>query len=208
LVERGFFNENCAWFICPLLNPCGLIRGTRENHEARDLNRDYRSPQTDEVRAHVAWLRRQPPFDLTLSLHEDWESKGFYLYEFNPDQSPSLAKSIIEAVAMVCTINLSKTIDGHPASAGIVKPASDPAKRERWSESMYLRTHHSRLCYTLETPSTRLLRQRIASHMTAVTTAIGCFLHRSPPKFSRIVESGAGCAPWLRYEQKNRNSHE
>jgi predicted deacylase len=77
LLEQGFCDGSCAWFLCPLLNPGGLARGTRENPEGRDLNRDYRSLLTAKARAHAAWLGRQPAFDLTLCLHEDWEAQGF-----------------------------------------------------------------------------------------------------------------------------------
>ena len=51
-----------------------------------------------EIRAHAAWLRNQPNFDVTLCIHEDWESKGFYLYELNPTGRPTLADAMIAAV--------------------------------------------------------------------------------------------------------------
>jgi protein MpaA len=86
LIERGLFDARAVWFICPLLNPAGLARGTRENTDGLDLNRDYRSMASAEIRAHVAWLQRQPRFDLAVLVHEDWEAKGFYLYEVNRTQ--------------------------------------------------------------------------------------------------------------------------
>ena len=175
LLEHGLFGGDCGWFVCPVLNPGGLARGTRENPDGRDLNRDYRSRSSAEVRAHVAWLDRQPAFDLTLCLHEDWETPGFYLYELNPDHRPSLAEPIVEAVRGVCPIDRSPTIDGRPASGGIIRPDGDPAKRERWPEAIYLRAHHTRLGYTLETPSSRPLAQRIAAHRAAVTAALDRF---------------------------------
>ncbi len=53
----------------------------------------YKDRQSAETRAHIAWLQRQPNFTVCLSVHEDWESIGYYLYELNPDQRPSLAES-------------------------------------------------------------------------------------------------------------------
>ncbi|HUJ42607.1 MAG TPA: M14 family metallocarboxypeptidase [Opitutaceae bacterium] len=182
LLQQRFFDERCEWFLCPLLNPTGMAAGTRENHERRDLNRGYRSLQATEVRAHVAWLERQPPFDLTLCLHEDWESSGFYLYELNPDRRPSLAEPMIAAVSRVCPLELSATIDRRPAQGGIIRPEDDPAKRELWPEAIYLRAHHTRLSYTLETPSSRPLPQRILAQVIAVTTAVACFLPTAPPR--------------------------
>jgi protein MpaA len=180
LLRQGFCDERGGWFICPLLNPTGMVAGTRESHEGRDLNRDYRSLQTAEIKAHVDWLRRQPPFDLTLCLHEDWESAGFYLYELNPDHRPSLAEPIVEAVSKVCPLDLSATIDGRPARGGIIRPDDDPAKRELWPEAIYLRAHHTRLSYTLETPSANPMPQRILAHVTAVNAAVVRFLQQPP----------------------------
>ena len=173
LLETGFFDPRAAWFLCPLLNPGGLIRGTREDPAGRDLNRDYRAPQSPEVRAHVAWLQRQPGFDLTLSLHEDWEAQGFYLYELNPDGRASLADAMIAAVRRVCPIETAPEIDGRPAAApGIIRPDPDPAKRELWPEAIYLHAHHTRLGYTLESPSVLPLAQRLAAQAAAVTAAL------------------------------------
>ncbi len=181
LLEHGVFDDACAWFICPVLNPGGLARGRRENPAGHDLNRDYRSRATAEVRAHVAWLQRQPAFDLTLCLHEDWEARGFYLYELNPDRRPSLADAIIAAVRPIGPIDLSTIIDGRPAQGGIIRPDGDPAKRDQWPEAIYLRAHHTRLSYTLETPSSRPLGERVAAHRAAVAAAREELLRDLPP---------------------------
>jgi protein MpaA len=175
LLERGFFDARAVWFICPLLNPAGLARGTRENAGGLDLNRDYRSPASAEVRAHVAWLQSQPRFDLALIVHEDWEAKGFYLYELNRSQRPSLAEPILEAVRAVCPIEQAEQIDGRPARGGIIRPEGDPAKRDLWPESIYLHVHHTTLSYGLETPSALPLEQRIAALGTAIETAVKKF---------------------------------
>ena len=173
LIERGVFDDRAVWFVCPLLNPTGFIRQTRENTEGVDLNRDYRAQRSLEVEAHVRWLKRQPNFDLALCLHEDWEAKGFYLYELNPLQRPSLASKLITAVLNVCPIELAATVDGRPvAEVGILRPDIDPKLRDTWPESIYLNAHHTRLGYTLETPSSLPLAQRIAAHCAAVETAI------------------------------------
>lgn len=171
LLEAGFFDRSAVWFLCPLLNPTGLARGTRENAAGVDLNRDYRGPKTPEISSHVRWLAQQPDFDLTLCLHEDWETSGFYLYELN-GHGPSFAEAIVRAVSAVCPIELSELIDGRPGKDGIIRPIEDPAKRELWPEAIYLRAHHSDRGYTTETPSARPLEQRVAAQCIAVETAV------------------------------------
>ena len=172
MIEAGVFDRRATWFICPLLNPAGLARGFRENAGGLDLNRDYKDLQSPEISAHVRWLQRQPNVTVTLSVHEDWESVGYYLYELNPDQRPSLAEPMIEAVKAVCPIDHSPLIDGRESRGGILRPVSDPLLREKWPESIYLRAYHTPLTYTIESPSAFPLEQRIAAHRTALETAI------------------------------------
>ncbi|MFM1851550.1 MAG: hypothetical protein RIS54_1234 [Verrucomicrobiota bacterium] len=173
LMRAGFFDDRATWFVCPVLNPVGLERGTRENGEPRDLNRDYRHCLSHEVRAHTAWLQRQPLFDLTLCLHEDWESHGFYLYELNPTARPKLADAMIAAVRALMPIEVAEVIDGRPADApGIIRPVADPLLRDQWPEAIYLRNAHTTLSYTLETPSALPLGIRVAAQQAAVQIAI------------------------------------
>ncbi|MDR1817187.1 MAG: M14 family metallocarboxypeptidase [Puniceicoccales bacterium] len=82
LMSKRWFDLGLAWHILPLLNPTGTAANTRENAAGIDLNRDYRDARAPETRAHIEWLRRNGRrYDASLSLHEDWEAKGFYLYE-------------------------------------------------------------------------------------------------------------------------------
>ncbi|MBC7369754.1 MAG: M14 family metallocarboxypeptidase [Undibacterium sp.] len=173
MLEAGVFDDRAVWFLCPLLNPTGLTRGTRENTSGLDLNRDYLDRRAPETRAHAAWLERQPPFDLTLCVHEDWESTGYYLYELNPNNRPSFAEPMLAAVRMCCPIDEATTIDGRViAATGIIRPIDDPLMRETWPEAIYLRAHHTTLSYTLESPSAFPLAQRIAAQRAAIETAI------------------------------------
>jgi protein MpaA len=172
LLEAGSFDERANWFICPLLNPAGFLTGVRENAGGLDLNRDYRNPESAEVAAHIAWLQRQPNFDLTLCVHEDWEATGYYLYEQNPLGRRSLAEPMLASVARVCPIDPSPLIDGREASGGIIRPVIDPWERPQWPEAIYLRVHHTRLGYTIESPSALPLAQRVAAHRAAIETAL------------------------------------
>lgn len=177
LAVRQLMQEN-QWpagidlWVCPCLNPTGFPLNRRENASGNDLNRDYRHFETDEVRAHVAWLRRQPSFDLTLCLHEDWEAHGFYLYELNPDRRPSLAAKIIEQVAVVCPIDLSLLIENRQAYGGIINPDLNPNSRPLWPEAFYLIQNKTRLSYTLEAPSDFPLKTRVKALATAVQTIL------------------------------------
>lgn len=177
LMEEGFFDTRATWFICPLLNHTGFFRQTRENYAGTDLNRDYKTPQSAEVQAHVRWLQRQPAFDLVLCLHEDWESRGFYLYELNPLNRPTLADAMIEAARAHVPIESTALIDGREsAGPGIIRPVSDPVLRDTWPEAIYLRNHHGPLHYTIETPSLLPLEPRLTTQCAVIKTAVKEFL--------------------------------
>ena len=137
-----------------------------------DLNRDYRQPSSPEVQAHVRWLERQPNFDLGLCLHEDWESTGFYLYELNPDSRASLAEPMISAASQACPIDMSAVIEERESKGGIIRPQGNPLEREKWPEALYLLLHHTRLTYTLESPSALGLDARISALRAAIRVGI------------------------------------
>ena len=153
LFKQNQWPADISLWIIPCLNPGGFVLNRRENEAGIDLNRDYRDPKTDAVRAHIAWLEQRPRFDLSLCLHEDWEANGFYLYELNPDRQPSLADSIITKVKAVCPVDLSPVIEERKASNGVICANPDLLKRPDWPEAFYLIHHKTRLSYTLEAPS-------------------------------------------------------
>jgi murein peptide amidase A len=175
LLQEDRWPVNAELWFCPCLNPPGFVKNRRENADGIDLNRDYRNPQTAEVRAHIAWLERQPSLDLYLCLHEDWESHGFYLYEQNPDAKPSLAEKMIKAVKTVCPIDLSEVIEDRPAQGGIIRPNLDPRTRPQWAEAFYLIMNKARQGYTLEAPSDFPLETRVNALVAGVNAALAAF---------------------------------
>lgn len=168
LLEQDSWPPEIEVWLIPCLNPSGFAANTRANAVGCDLNRDYRRPNSAEVRAHIEFLETLPDFDLTICLHEDWEAKGFYLYELDATGSVAAAAAIIEAVTAVCPIDPSTTIDGRRAKDGIIRPEIDPATRAEWPEAFYLFQHKTKLSYTLEAPSDFELAVRVQALVAAV----------------------------------------
>jgi predicted deacylase len=172
LLRENRWPDNVELVLLPCLNPPGMVANRRENTGGIDLNRDYRNSRSAEIRAHVTWLEKQPPFDLYICLHEDWESHGFYLYEQNPDEKPSLAEIIMAAVGQVCPIDPSEIIEDRPAQNGIIRPKISVLERPDWPEAFYLIHYKSRQGYTLEAPSDFPLETRTDALAAAVTAAV------------------------------------
>lgn len=172
LLESNEWPTDTAIWLCPCLNPTGFPRNTRENDQGIDLNRDYRSPSSPEIVAHTRWLDQQPFFDLGVHLHEDWESKGFYLYELNPKRITAKSRAIVEAVEQVCPVDHSDEIEGLPADHGIIHPTVKPHERKEWPEAFFMVQSKTSISYTVEAPSDFPLPMRVAALQTAVNTLL------------------------------------
>lgn len=175
LLRADFFNQRVHWLLCPALNPSGLVALTRENAAAIDLNRDYWLRVSQEVIAHTRWLAAQPVPDLFISLHEDWETRGFYFYEINRgEDNPERAGEILEAVKPWFEPELGPQIDGHESrEAGWIYHAAEPDLPEGWPEAIYLAKMGCPISFTFETPSHAQLPSRVAAHAAAVRAVCG-----------------------------------
>lgn len=172
LMRRHGWPPHVEVWTCPCLNPSGFMLNTRENARGYDLNRQYLSPEAEEVLAHTRWLQQLPNFELALCLHEDWEALGFYVYELNLDGKPSLAEEMVRRVAEVCPIDPSPIIEGRESHGGVIRPSADPRSRLEWPEAFYLINYKTRMSYTLEAPSDFPLETRVAALVTGVETVL------------------------------------
>ena len=172
LLQAHEWPDDTAIWLCPCLNPTGFPRNTRENDQGIDLNRDYRSRGSAEIKAHTEWLDRQPSFDLGVHLHEDWESKGFYLYELNPNEVSAKSRDVIDAVERVCPVDHSAEIEDWPADHGVIHPTVKPHERKEWPEAFFMVQSKTMISYTLEAPSDFPLAMRVAALRTAVNTLL------------------------------------
>lgn len=175
LMKEDRWPDGTDMIVCPCLNPTGFEKNTRESSMGLDLNRQYLNPEAPEVKAHIDWLKHQPQFDISMCLHEDWESKGFYVYELNPENRPSFCESIIKNVSAVCPVDMSPMIEGREAQGGIIRPSLDPKTRPLWPEAFYLIQHKTRQSYTTEAPSDFPLPTRVAAEVAAVRTVLDGF---------------------------------
>ncbi len=179
LLRDDHLSPSLNWTICPLLNPCGYAAGSRHTPEGIDLNRDYKQFRAAESAAHAAWLKGAPANDLYLSLHEDWETGGFYLYEINNSPVPAFGEAIVEAVAEVIPAESRSVIDDHRTAApGVIRHSPSPDEPDNWPEAIYHFVLYPHLSYTFETPSSLRIETRIRAHIVAVKTALELFSER------------------------------
>jgi len=183
-------------YICPCLNPRGFRANQRANADGIDLNRDYCDTKSREIRAHIQWLERQPPFSLAVSLHEDWESAGFYAYQFGPLAVEPVLRHVLDQVAKICPIDQSSIIDHLPAEGGTLDLAFHSLQLNEalidglaessaqtamirnsgsmWSEQTYLVNRKTRVSYTFESASAMPMETRVKAINQAVHALLSC----------------------------------
>lgn len=181
MFRKGLFTDDLNYTILPLLNPIGLQQGIRENENGIDLNRDYGpNPVSELTRRHMEWLAERR-FDMTVCLHEDSDAQGFYIYELSKDTSRhSLGQKILAAAEPYTGIDRNTEIDGMPAIDGLMHPPATARDIHRADAPEALRFffYHTNISYTLETPSSQNILNRIQA-LVAATVAISLELAKT-----------------------------
>ncbi len=173
-MESGWFSGDFHWLVCPALNPGGLAFATRENRQGFDLNRDYLLQQSLEIAAHARWLSSQPVPSLFVSLHEDWETEGFYFYEINLEaDDPSRHQAILNAVSQYFPPEEGPEIDGHEVRGpGWIFHSAEADLPDAWPEAIWLAKKGCPLSFTFETPSRAEISRRVGAHISGLESIL------------------------------------
>jgi len=172
LLRDDLFPADLDIAICPLVNPNGIESGRRENRNGVDLNRDFRKRSAQETRTLARFIDAYPRIDLSICLHEDWESSGFYLYAIGcPESYP---RKVLADTAQSGPIESAECVDGYQADKGLIRPPADEAvdSRDDWPEALYLYSKSKHAHLTTESPSALSIQQRVAMQKAAVQSAL------------------------------------
>jgi len=173
-LKSGLLDCVASLCICPMLNPTGFVCGTRENRNGYDLNRDYMRQLTVEVKGHTSYLEGLKP-ELFLSLHEDWESTGYYFYEINTEEdNPTMYESIVSAVTEVMPLEPNDLIDDHEVrEKGWIYHRAEADEYECWPEAIFIaKKNDCPLSFTFESPSSLAMEQRVKAHQVVLCSVI------------------------------------
>lgn len=153
-----------AWnlTIFPCLNPWGLERNIRFDAEGRDLNRCYNSRKLPRITAQLIVMKGRR-FDIAACLHEDYDARGFYLYEIAAAR-PHLGEVICRELSRIMPADNRSKIDGHAARRGLIRRRIRPDMLAGHPEAFRLHFHHAERTFTLESPSESSLNERIELH--------------------------------------------
>ncbi len=162
--------------ILPCLNPSGYQRNTRNNYEDKDLNRLFKLSSPETIEVEIAQKILASPFDLTLELHEDCDSDGYYLFQKeNLSSNPPLGRKILNAVEPIMPINKSSEIEEIPAEDGLIMRLKEPDEMPWWPMALYSYHIGCKRCFTLESTPKFEMDIRVKAHLKAIETALNQF---------------------------------
>jgi len=156
--------------IFPCLNPWGLVNNNRLDERGRDLNRCYGKRKPPQIRDQIRVMGKKT-FDLALTLHEDYDAHGVYIYEVAA-KKPYWAEKMLAAASEHLPADSRARIEGRPAKNGIVRRKISPDLMPDWPEAFLLHFQHSARTFTIETPSEMDMSHRVAAHVAVLDAAV------------------------------------
>jgi predicted deacylase len=116
--------------LLPLLNPDGLQRSSRYDYMRINLNRHFFQPLPGSDTRKIKTLFTREKVDFFLSLHEDDEKKGFYLYQYG--ESPQTFRALLDFLAKRAPICRQKQIYIDRAKDGLIESPKSDGSLEEW----------------------------------------------------------------------------
>ena len=154
----------CILFPC--LNPWGLINNCRRDQNGRDLNRVFQHDEVPAIKMLKALIKPYR-FALSLTLHEDYDAQGVYLYEIERVM-PFWGEKLLEAARPVIPRDPRPTIEGRRAKNGLVRRKINMRKFPLVPEALYLHMNQSDRTFTIETPSEFDIRLRVRAQIAVI----------------------------------------
>ena len=177
LQESKYLDYQDEWEITllPCINPFGYEFGIRENHKGKDLNRLFKE---DLPPLEVVFAKSiiNTGFEISIELHEDNESNGYYLYQKGvKNKHEGIGLKILNSLKEIIPINLDKEIDGSKADRGVIGKELDFSAMKWWPMALYSYFRGTQMCLTLEAPSSFELKARVDANLVALNTALNQF---------------------------------
>jgi murein peptide amidase A len=164
--------QKYPFFLVPCVNPWGLVNNSRTDSARRDLNRSF---HRDDI-ADMTLLKQainKYQYSLVLTLHEDYDAVGLYIYEI-PGTEPYWGEKLLDAARRFIPPDQRPMIEGREAKNGMVRPVIDMNVFEEMGlpEAVYLRLRGCGRVFTIETPSEFGLERRVEAQIAVIRQSI------------------------------------
>jgi hypothetical protein len=164
----------------PCLNPWGLINNSRVDALGRDLNRLFHRPAIPLIKAWRSAIAGRR-FDLALTLHEDFDAQGVYVYEVGHKRPHWGRELLLAAAAGAMPVDPRRKIDiSRPVAPGLIRRRVREGmfRDTGYPEAISLHLEYSDRTFTIETPSEFNLNERVEAQIRALDAAVELTLNR------------------------------
>ena len=163
--------RHIAFDIVPLVNPWGWVHDIRFNQAGIDINRDFATFESQEAKIIRHSLEKNQ-YTLMFDLHEDPDARGFYIYQYAMTDKQA-AEQIVAAIKdMGYPIEQDIKMVILKAENGIIDAPMWGLKYMRLAGQLsitnFYRLYHSPCVYTVETPTSLVLEDRLVMQRTSV----------------------------------------
>jgi hypothetical protein len=164
--------RNRPVMLVPCINPWGLVNNSRTDSRRRDLNRVFQDDSVEEI-AELKRLIGRRRFSLALTLHEDYDGVGIYIYEIQ-GAKPYWGEALLDAAAPHVPKDARPLIEGRECVNGLVRRELDMKLFEEIGlpEAVYLYLQGCKRVFTIETPSEYGLDRRVEAHVAVIEECV------------------------------------
>ncbi len=157
--------------IIPVINPWGFSQNIRFNKEGIDINRDFVSFKSQESKIVKSYITGKQ-YNLMIDLHEDPDSKGFYIYQYGRPDTKIPEKVVNKIHQMGYAIEQDVNMIILKTKNGVIDAPMWGLWYMRLTRQLSLanfyRLHNSKEVFTIETPTHLPLKDRILIQTAAV----------------------------------------
>ncbi len=158
--------------IIPVLNPEGFDKGEREDGDGRDLNRVWNRKKDKEPVKTVKDVVQEFKPDILLSLHEDDNVDGFYLYP-SDDIDYSIVNYFKDFLHTIFDPISNKTIYGDKVKNGVVVSMGKKPKHYASMEKFFEKSGIPNV--TLEIPGSVSFKKRTSAYGDIITNFLNWY---------------------------------
>ena len=182
--ENPVVLRNVRPLIFPCLNPWGLVNNSRFDRDGRDLNRCYHNEEVPQIAAQIRVLGNSR-FDLAFLLHEDYDARGYYIYEI-AGRRPHLAENLMRVASLHLPADMRTRIEGRRARGGVIRRRVTQDTMPFWPEAFILHFRHAERTFTVEAPSEFHIDVRVFAHVAVLDLAVKTCLEEAKSKQPRL----------------------
>ena len=158
------------FLIIPCFCPWSIANNSRNGPDGEDPNRNFNHPAFGYMRTWQDFVARKN-LRLAISLHEDYDANGTYVYELS-NRNEFRAEVYLKAAERAIPPEPCNSIEGMRSKNGVIRRKRKAPDMPGLPETLYLHQKGAEVAMTFETPSEYSLYHRANAHRLFISAAV------------------------------------